>query len=69
MKETRQFTCSECYSTDLQWRAYVSWDFIKQEMIIDDVDNDVANEAYCFECGKDVEIEKTTTIHRLIGEY
>ena len=66
MRETKQFTCTTCYSTDLQWRAFVSWDYIAQEMIIDEVGEDIANEAYCFECGQDVEVEETTTIHRIV---
>jgi|TARA_B110000977_G_scaffold108952_1_gene141706 hypothetical protein len=69
MKETKQYTCATCFSTDLQWRAFVSWDYIAQEMVIDDIGEDLDNEAYCFDCSQDVEIETTTIVHRIIGEY
>tara|TARA_R110002167_G_scaffold182679_1_gene383091 strand:- start:199 stop:408 length:210 start_codon:yes stop_codon:yes gene_type:complete len=69
MKETKQYTCATCFSTDLQWRAFVSWDYIAQEMVIDDIGEDLDNEAYCFDCSQDVEVETTTIVHRIIGEY
>ena len=53
---TKLFHCSQCFSHDIQWRAYISWDVMKQEMIIDEIDDTVEPEAYCHDCGEDVEV-------------
>lgn len=66
---TRLFHCEDCYSHDLQWRAFVSWDVMKQEMVIDSVDKDVEDGAYCFDCGQDVKVGHSVIYNRRFDNH
>tara|TARA_B110000908_G_scaffold46195_1_gene56262 strand:- start:12033 stop:12185 length:153 start_codon:yes stop_codon:yes gene_type:complete len=42
---------------------------MKQEMVIDSVDKDVEDEAYCFDCGQDVKVGHSVIYNRRFDNH